>query len=44
LRSECDLDANRAIPPAAMTLLREFPKDAAPMDALRSGDIDPGNV
>ena len=33
---KADLDANRAIPAGAMHLLREFPKTAAPMDALRS--------
>ena len=31
-----DLDANRAIPAPAMAILRDFPKTAAPMDALRT--------
>jgi len=34
LRSE--LDANRAIPEGAMALLKQFPKTAPPMDALRT--------
>ena len=47
---KADLDANRAIPDAAMKVLRDFPKTAAPMDALRSAtsilgmyDPDQGN-
>ena len=31
-----ELDSNRAIPPAALELISQFPKSAIPMDALRS--------
>jgi len=31
-----DLDANRALPDASISIIKQFPKDASPIDALRT--------